>query len=123
MLRTQQSISGDYWSSKTKLVGVIGLDEHNDSSSDIRRRSKALSLCRVEAKAVLQDDRQEIRDRVSAGCGQHVKCSESPNFAVQTVAEIRLDGEGLCDGVGTIVFDASDDESRLGLIQEAPRSR
>src|SRR5689334_10130840 len=94
---------------------------HNDRGSYIRRSNKTLSLGNREAHSGPQNDWQEVRNSICVGGRQSEKARKGPYFRVETVLEVVLKIEWFGNGVMSVNFDTSNNESTFLRSQEGPR--
>jgi hypothetical protein len=69
---------------------------------------------------LLQDDREEISNRVTVCSGKHVKGSISPDFTVFAIGEVFAHREWLHRGISSVIFDPSNDKLCFGFVEEFP---
>lgn len=75
------------------LVAIVCEGEHDDGSQDVRRCNKALAGSDIEAHSNVQNDRQEISDRICASGGETEEARESPDLEVERVLQVLADFE------------------------------
>lgn len=75
-----------------------------------------------EAHSLAEDDGEEIRDGVCAGCDAEEDHGESPDLEIEACGGPKLEIEG--DGVGivAVLVDASDDVVAFLFREEPPAS-
>ncbi len=94
--------------SDLEMVCSKGADHDPDRSNCIWRKGQELSsACRV-AKAVFQDDREEIGKCVHAGVVQHKVKGELPKFPVSKVLHGDLEADLVFDCISTVSLDTSE---------------
>lgn len=117
------AIADDERSTEMILVTQHCTSVHPNGGEDVWWSDKALRCSNAKSHAIFQDDRQEISDSVRDCGGQPKERGEPPDLQVRGAFHVVLKTERYCDGVVSILFDASDDEFGFLLIQKRQGKR
>lgn len=79
---------------------------------------QALRCTDREAHADIENDGQEVCDRVSDGSGQTEQASKGKNLQIQNTSHVLAQVERFGDDVVAILLDPGADESSFSLAQE-----
>lgn len=100
------------------LVTQVCEQVHDDSRQDVGRRHETLRSSDIEAHTRIENDGQEVSDRVGVGCGEAEESRKAPNLQIQGVLEVFPQSEFFWNSIMAILFNASNYKVDLFLIQE-----
>lgn len=118
---TQQHVDQDRYAPDLVLVTQPAGRDHDDPGKGVRRRHQTLGRADGEAQALVQDDGEEVGERVRDGGGVEKNQGITPDLPVRPGAQERAQGEGGHRGVATVGIDPADDPGPLAGGEEPPR--
>lgn len=100
------------------FVSKVCKGEHDDGSKNVWWGNETLGSGNTEAHTVIQNDWQEVSDRVGVGCGETEESCETPDLHIESVSHVFTHVKFLWDGIVTVLLDSGHHECGLFLGKE-----
>ena len=116
--QTHDAVADDKRTTNPIFVAEHGTEVHPDSGEYVWWSNQALRSGDSKAHSLSQNDRQEVRNRVSDGSGQHEQSGETPDLDVHSASNVLRKAEGCRDSIVAILLNSCNDKLCFLLIQE-----